>query len=122
MLGPIVLDYQKLTMEFSWQDKKIHLQGEQHGSQQISMNQLRKLQTEGVVSSMFQITLLKEEISASMLEVQKEVEHLLGEFEDLFTEPKSLPPHRMLDHEIPLLPNSVLVNVWPYRYPYFQKN
>ena len=97
LMGPIILDYQRLTMEFSWQDEKIHLQEEQQGSQQISMNQLKKLQTKGVVSSMFQITLLKLEVSVPNVEVKKEVQYLLEEFEDIFAEPKSLPPQRMLD-------------------------
>ena len=60
---------------------------------------------------MFQITLLKEEVLVPNLEVEKEVEHLLGEFEDLFAKPKSLPPHRMTDHKFHLLPNLVPVNV-----------
>ena len=80
-----------------------------------------KLQTKGVLSSMFQITLLQEEVLAPVLEVNREIEQLLVEFQDNFEEPKSLPPHRMLDHEIHLLPNSVPVNVHPYRYPHFQK-
>ena len=33
----------------------------------------------------------------------------------------NLPPSRPTDHTINLLPNSTLVNVRPYRYPYFQK-
>lgn len=60
LLGPILLDYQKLTKEFSWQKERIQLQGEQYGSQQVSLNQLRKIQDKGVVSSMFQITMLQE--------------------------------------------------------------
>ena len=120
LLGPIRLDYQMLTMEFSWQDEKVHLQGEQHGSQQIFLNQLRRLQTKKGVASMFQITLLPGDVPAPTVEVNEEVEQLLKDFEELFTEPKTLPPQRMLDHEIHLLPNSVPVNVRPYRYPHFQ--
>ena len=50
-----------------------------------------------------------------------EVDQLLQEFEDVFVEPKKLPLHRALDHEIHLLPNLVPVNVRPYKYPHFQK-
>ena len=32
LFGPVLLDYQKLTMEFSWQNETIQLQGEQGGS------------------------------------------------------------------------------------------
>ena len=49
------------------------------------------------------------------------MENVLSQFEDLFTEPKSLPPNQMLDHEIHLIPNSMPINVRPYRYPHFQK-
>ena len=85
------------------------------------MNQLRKMQIKGVVSLIFQITLLKEEISVPTLEVKREVEHLLREFEDLFAKPKSLPPHRILDRKIHLLPNFVPVNIRIYKHPHFQK-
>ena len=58
LLGPIVVDYQKLFMDFDWENEHIHLQGERQMSQKVSMNQLCKLQHKGVISSMFQITML----------------------------------------------------------------
>ena len=67
---------------------------------------------------MFQMTLLQKESIVQNHKPQREVGQLLKEFEDVFAEPKSLPS---LDHEIHLLPNLVLVNVRPYRYPHFQK-
>lgn len=47
---------------------------------------------------------------------------LLAVFENIFTEPKSLPPLRSYDHRIPLLLNSTLVNIKPYEHSYDQKN
>ena len=79
------------------------------------------MQIKGNISSMFQLTLLQEKVEVQTHGLYGEVEQLLAEFEDVFLEPKSLPPHRTLDHEINLLPNSVPINVKPYRYPYFQK-
>lgn len=46
---------------------------------------------------------------------------LLVEFEDLFVEPTSLPPDRILEHTIHLKPNTEPVNVRSYRYSPFQK-
>jgi hypothetical protein len=43
------------------------------------------------------------------------------EFEELFEEPSALPPKRMVDHSISLLPNTKSVNFRPYRYSYFQR-
>lgn len=40
----------------------------------------------------------------------------------LFQEPKTLPPSRACDHEIPLLPDAKPVNIGPYRYSHEQKN
>lgn len=50
-----------------------------------------------------------------------EVQPLLQGFSPIFKEPQGLPLVRPHDHQIPLLPNSKLVNVKPYRYPHLQK-
>jgi hypothetical protein len=50
-----------------------------------------------------------------------EIESLLEELGDIFSEPKTLPPKRAHDHHIPLLSRSAPANVRPYRYPYVQK-
>ena len=60
-------------MEFSWQNEIIQLQGDHCTSQQVTMNQLRRIQNKGVVSSMFQITLLQEDLSTEKSELQYEV-------------------------------------------------
>lgn len=52
-------------------------------------------------------------------QVQKLALHdvLLIEYQNLFVEPKALPPLRSLDHTIPLSPNVELANIRSYRYP-----
>lgn len=44
------------------------------------------------------------------------MEQLLLQYQDVFEDPKTLPPNRVYDHAIPLLPNAVPVNARPYRY------
>lgn len=46
---------------------------------------------------------------------------LLTKFQDLFEAPTSLPPHRVIDHQIHLIPRIKPINVRPYRYSNFQK-
>lgn len=46
---------------------------------------------------------------------------LLIEFNDLFEEPESLPPHRHYDHSIILKPNTEPINIQAYGYPPKQK-
>jgi hypothetical protein len=47
---------------------------------------------------------------------------LLGQFEDVFGEPKGLPPKRSQDHHITIMPGQGPTSVRPYRYAYSQKN
>ena len=49
------------------------------------------------------------------------LENLLQQYNDVFAEPSTLPPHRSHDHAIPLQDNAGPVSVRPYRYPYYQK-
>ncbi|XP_021823725.1 uncharacterized protein LOC110764972 [Prunus avium] len=50
------------------------------------------------------------------------IQQLLLQYNDLFSPPAALPPHRSIDHKIPLIPGATPVNVRPYRYPHFQKH
>lgn len=48
--------------------------------------------------------------------VPPEVRALLADFDDMFQEPKALPPRHTNDHCIPLIPGAQPVNACPYRY------
>ncbi|XP_061353332.1 uncharacterized protein LOC133298114 [Gastrolobium bilobum] len=120
ILGPVVLDYSKLTMEFVWAGESIKLQGDKHTGP-ISLNQFRRLQHHDQVASMFQLTLLDSVTIDPPPAHCPEVTLLLSEFEGLFKEPTALSPHRLLDHEIHLQPHASPINVRPYRYPHYQK-
>ena len=50
------------------------------------------------------------------------LDDLLQQHRDLFEEPQGLPPARIYDHRIHLLPGSAPVAVRPYRYPQLQKD
>lgn len=47
---------------------------------------------------------------------------LLVQYQDLFQSPSALPPSRIYDHTIPLVPGAVPVNSRPYRYSPLQKS
>jgi hypothetical protein len=47
---------------------------------------------------------------------------LLQQYEDIFQEPKELPPPRDVDHQIPLQNAGEIVNSRPYRLSFSQKN
>jgi hypothetical protein len=50
------------------------------------------------------------------------MESLLLDFADIFEAPRGLPPQRLHDHRIHLLPGTAPVAVRPYRYPQLLKD
>ena len=50
------------------------------------------------------------------------LEELLQSYQDIFEEPRGLPPPRRHDHKIHLLPSTPPVAVRPYRYPQLLKD
>ncbi|KAJ3703314.1 hypothetical protein LUZ61_007019 [Rhynchospora tenuis] len=50
-----------------------------------------------------------------------QLEPVLQQFEGVFLEPSNLPPHRAIDHQIPLKPDATPVSMRPYRYSYYQR-
>lgn len=67
------------------------------------------------------IVLSKPEAGSHNDERFKELEKLVNLFEDVFSNPKGLPPKRELDHSITLLAGSNPVNLKAYRYGALQK-
>ena len=93
-LGPILWDFSSLTISFQWEGRMVQWKGQLPNSEQ-------------------QVALLQWQQSA-----YGALEKLLAEFSYLFEEPSELPPKINCDHRIPLLPDSGLVGVRPYRYPH----
>nr|GEY38474.1 hypothetical protein [Tanacetum cinerariifolium] len=54
--------------------------------------------------------------------VSAKVEQVLTQFDKVFEVPKDLPPQRSHDHQIPLMLNTLPINVRPYRHPPNQKD
>ncbi|GJU78624.1 putative mitochondrial protein [Tanacetum coccineum] len=54
--------------------------------------------------------------------VSTEVEQVVTQFDEVFEVPKELPHQRSHDHQIPLMPNTPLINVRPYKHPPNQKD
>ena len=51
-------------------------------------------------------------------DVEPKLALLLQQYQKVFDKPSGLPPTRNQDHSIPLLKDSGLVKVNPYRYPH----
>ncbi|GAU39167.1 hypothetical protein TSUD_147890 [Trifolium subterraneum] len=122
-LGPMLMDYDSLTMKFTHVDANIELCGEIEPPATISYNQLKKLVDTEPIAQLFSLSPVTtpSTISDFMNHQNPIVTSLLRQFASLFNEPTQLPPPRFTDHQIPLPPDACLVNVRPYRYPHAQK-
>ncbi|WVY98895.1 hypothetical protein V8G54_031046 [Vigna mungo] len=122
-LGPILMDYQALTMKFVFNQSLIELKGDSRPQPtSLSLHPLKLVARADPTAQFFSLVVRPSSTPNTLPDhPNPKVRDLLSSFTSLFSEPSSLPPPRNTDHAIPLLPNSQPVNVWPYKYPHFQK-
>ena len=132
--GPITWDFQNLTMQFKMGRKGVLLHGIKDGSvREVKSAKLNRLRESEVQLTMISVQRIDTELQASAYTMEMQntnteklypgISNALQEFQDIFEEPKALPPFRKNhDHKIPLLEGSNPINQRPYRYAVYQKN
>jgi len=124
-LGPILWDFQLMTMAFDQDSHHITLQGlHPSGFTLEDGNRFLKPFASSIKRCFLQLGPLQ--LSGSPVSFSDRaseplvdaLQSLLSYFGFVFDEPASLPPPRSQDHQI-ILHDSKPVNVRPYRYPYF---
>ena len=113
--SPMTCYWDNHKVEFMNMGQMIQLSGVQSPPMTlsaISANSLVKLSKGNDVWAMALVNFVEQFSSPLVLALDS----LLQEFEDVFTKPNTLPPSRVYDHTIPLLPQAVPVNSKPYRY------
>jgi hypothetical protein len=121
--GLMQCHWENQWLQFDYHGKSVTLQGipdtPQTQLHEISVEQLEKQIKGNEIWAMAVVTMMSTHDSSSTPVC---VQTLLNNFQDVFHEPKDLPPHRTFDHAISLLPDSVPVNSRPYRYSPQQKD
>ncbi|KAK8957341.1 hypothetical protein KSP39_PZI000693 [Platanthera zijinensis] len=116
-LKRVTTDWEKMTLEFSYLGTEHCLQGIRTSPlKEISLRSLQRIEEEGSVMAM----VLGIETIRSVPEPEQ-LQDLLVQFDDIFQEPRSLPPARFRDHQIQLKAGVDPTNIRPYRYPHIQK-
>ncbi|KAJ3702738.1 hypothetical protein LUZ61_006443 [Rhynchospora tenuis] len=59
--------------------------------------------------------------SSQLTKLAPELQQVVAAYSTVFTDPTTLPPIRSTDHQIPLLHDTVPINIRPYRFSHFQK-
>jgi len=118
-LGTVVCDWKRMIMVFLWKNQHHQLEGiDNQPIQPIKFKAISKEMKQG--NSIFAVCLqaAREDMPQS---TQPDMQQLLQEFEDIYQEPKQLPPQREIAHHINLKEGTEPIIVRPYRYAYFQK-
>jgi hypothetical protein len=120
-LGPILMDFKELTMQFDLEGQKYKFQGIIVGSPNIiSSHHMEKLLKKGHYGIISQLHAIQGTETPSM---PLEFQSILSKHQVVFSTPQGLPPSRGVhDHSIPLLPGFLPPNIHPYRHPFSQKN
>nr|KYP50671.1 Retrovirus-related Pol polyprotein from transposon 297 family [Cajanus cajan] len=130
-LGEITWNFNRLSMQFYVQGKKLVLKGATgEGLKTARKKQLQKTIASGVHLSMLQLCdkdnilllhLLTTHADSQI--IPESIDELLLQFDDIFQEPTKLPPKRKgHDHKIPLVTGANPINKRPYRYAKQQKD
>jgi hypothetical protein len=120
-LGPILMDFQNLTMQFDQGGHKHKFQGITASSLEIiSSHCMEKFLKRGHSSVIAQLHAIQ---ATEIPPVPQDLQALLSKHQTVFSTPQGLPPSRGVhDHSIPLVPGSLPPNIRPYRHPFAQKN
>ncbi|PKA49683.1 putative mitochondrial protein [Apostasia shenzhenica] len=128
-LGSIQWNFQHLQMKFQYAGHRVVLKGS--GKKYVWVMEGRKVKGETrsaslmVTPQLCSIQLKPFVIPATQVKEvdlqQQQLIQLLQEYEEVFQEPKGLPPNREFDHCVPMKFGSEPVSIRPYRYPYLQK-
>jgi len=114
-----LVNYKQKFITFMQNDQLITLQRELHTViEQAHLHQFRHLQNTKAISGLItlQIQPLSETVSNQLdlhTSMEPELALLLRSFQDVFQTPHGLPPARVQDHAIHLLPNIVPIKVKP---------
>ncbi|WVZ58303.1 LOW QUALITY PROTEIN: hypothetical protein U9M48_008586, partial [Paspalum notatum var. saurae] len=134
--SPMWVDWKLKQMAFTVAGQKVALQDitdDVTNCSAISVHKLKGLVRQGAITHCIQ---WKEEVQlldatlndvstiehSTLSELPSVVQAVIQDFEHLFANPTSLPPHRQADHMIPLLPGSQPIKIRPYRYSPVQKD
>jgi hypothetical protein len=120
-LGPILMDFKDLTMQFQQEGQQYKFQGITLGSPKIiSSHHMENLLKKGhsrIIPQLHSIHVVETP------SVHPNLQSILSHHQVIFTTPKAIaPPRGIQDHSIPLIHGNIPPNVRPYRHPLYQKN
>lgn len=127
-LGEVKVNWKALTMKFVDKGEVVEVKGDPSLSKAlISPQALMKVTEIEGVSMLWGVETeccnMGDELQNDLPEDEmRQLQQVLEDFAQVFSEPEGLPPNRNVDHRIPIKAGVDPVNVCPYRYPHLQQN
>jgi hypothetical protein len=120
-LGPILMDFKALTMQFKQEGHQYKFQGIIVGSPEIiSSHRMEKLLKKGHSGVIAQLHAIE---ATETYSVPQDLQAILSKHQLVFSTPQGLPPsHGVHDPSIPLVAGSLPPNICLYHHPFSQKN
>jgi hypothetical protein len=120
-LGPILMDFKDLTMQFDQEGHQYKFQGIIIGSPEIiSSHRMEKLLKKGHSGFIAQLHAIQATETPSVLQ---DLQAILYKHQLVFSTPQGLRPSLSVhDNSIPLVLEILLPNIRPYHHPFSQKN
>ncbi|KAJ4807007.1 polyprotein [Rhynchospora pubera] len=122
-LGPMMVDWGKGYLAFQKDNKQIQLKVQEEVAEVHLCQEAFNIQEETAAGSEVMIAhlFLISPNTKIQQEAQIQLEDVLAKYNEVFQDPKSLPPPRSVDHQIPLTSDAQPISLRPYRYSHFQK-
>jgi hypothetical protein len=116
-LGPILVYFKELNMQFDQEGHQYKSQGITTGSLEvISSHRMEKLLKKGHSSVIAQLHAIE---AIETPQVPQDLQALLSKHQMVISTPQGLPPsHGVHDHSIPLVPEILPPNICSYRHPF----
>lgn len=123
--NPVTFDFVARTLTMEVDGKQISFEDHMLSANNfiISSEECNKMLDQGAMGYVLVNGNDREDYCTSnSADVPPDFSTFLEQFQDIFQEPTSLPPHRACDHSIPLLPGAKPPNIRPYRMSHSQKD
>ena len=114
--SPMICHWENRTSKFQEAGKTVILQGVPPPLQPVTEMSAKSLAKCYQTNDIWALVMVSSETADLPQQYGEEVQSLLQRYKDVFDDPKTLPPPRVYDHTIPLVPDAILVNAKPYRY------
>lgn len=121
--SPILHDWENKTMQFEEKGVQYNVKGIPYTPPTAQELPFSKAVKWGLGNDIWAYAIVEMEAPMPVeVELPVFVQRVLDEFQDVFLPPTQLPPSRLYDHSIPIIPGSIPVNSRPYRYSPLHKD